>query len=153
MEKVGVPWLWMEYDMIPLKPHWLSALQQAYWNCNKAFAGPIVQDMGHMNGTGIYPANTPRRIPRALSLMRTAWDVTMKAEMIFDCHDLQPLFYHAWSMDNGRLHPYAGGSPPSFPKGSPTMAQIPNESVVFHRCKDGSLIDRLMEKHTQPAFA
>lgn len=151
MEKVGNSWLWMEPDCVPLVPHWLEALQEAYWKCGKAFAGPVVQDMGHLNGTAIYPANTPKRIPRALELKRTAWDITMKAEMIFDCHDLQPMYQHAWSVDNGRLHQYAGGAVPSFPKGSPLLNQIHKEAVIFHRCKDLTLIDRLQERRLQPA--
>lgn len=151
MEKVGTPWLWMEYDAIPLKPHWLDALQGVYWDSGKAFAGPVVQDMGHCNGTAIYPANTPKRIPRAFNLMRTAWDITMKGEMIFDCKDLQPLYQHAWSVDNGKLHQYAGGPAPSFPPGSPLLKQIHKDAVIFHRCKDLSLIERLREKTLQPA--
>lgn len=146
MMKVGTPWLWMEYDCIPLKPDWLDQLQEAYWKSGKAFAGPIVPDLGHCNGTAIYPANTPRRIPRALNMIRTAWDVTMKPEMINDCHNLHPLIYHAWSMNGGKLHPYAGGSPPEFPLGSPLLEQIPKESVLFHRDKAVSLPDRLRER-------
>lgn len=146
MQKVGLPWLWMEYDMVPLRGDWLDRLQEVYWKCGKAFAGPIVPQMEHCNGTAIYPANTPKRIPRALSLMRTAWDVTMKAEMIGDCHNLHPLLYHAWTMVDGKFHPYAGGAPPEFPRGSKLIEQIPKESVVFHRCKGGSLIDRLRER-------
>lgn len=146
MERVGTPWLWMEPDAVPLKPEWLDVLQDIYWKCGKAFAGPIVPEMLHMNGTGVYPANTPKRIPRALDLMRTAWDVTMKAEMIHDCHNLHPIFFHAWTMINNDFHPFNGGSPPEFPPGSRLIDKIPKEAVVFHRCKGGSLIDRLRER-------
>jgi hypothetical protein len=151
MEKSGKPWLWMEFDAVPLVPHWLDRLQEVYWSCGKAFAGPIIPLMGHQNGTGIYPANTPKRIPRALGMMRTAWDVTMKPEMIFDCHDLHPIFFHAWTSDGKDFHPYNGGSVPSFPKGSPLLGKIPKESVVFHRNKDLTLIDRLRERMLVPA--
>lgn len=144
MERVGIPWLWFEPDAVPLKPEWLDVLQDEYTKSGKAFAGPIVRDMGHCNGTALYPANTPKRIPRALDLMRTAWDVTMKGEMIHDCHDLSRVFYHAWTIVNGEFHPFSGGSPPEFPPGK--IDNIPKEAVVFHRCKGGSLIDRLRER-------
>lgn len=146
MQKLGLSWLWLEADAVPLKPEWLDTLQAAYWNCKKAFAGPIVPDLGHCNGTAIYPCNTPQRIPRALTLTRTAWDVTMKHEMIFDCHDLTPVFFHAWTADNGSFHPYIGGNVPSFPRGSNLINQIHKDAVVFHRCKDGTLIERLQER-------
>jgi hypothetical protein len=151
MEKLGLPFLWMEADAVPLRPGWLDKLQELYWGCGKAFAGPIVPDLGHMNGTGIYPANTPKRIPAALAHIRTAWDVMMKREMIGDCFNLHPYFYHAWAMEGGELHPYAGGAVPSF--GTQKMvAQIPAEAVVFHRCKDLSLIDRLRERKAADTF-
>lgn len=150
MSKIGTPWLWMEFDMIPLKPNWIDALQNAYWKCGKSFAGPIVPDLGHCNGTAIYPPNTPQRIPRALSLTRTAWDVTMKPEMIGDCANLHPLFFHVWGVENGKLHPYIG-SPPEFPRGSPLINQIPKEAVVLHRNKSGDLIERLRERRLQAA--
>lgn len=144
MQELGKPWLWMESDAVPLKKGWLDKLQDLYWNCGKAFAGPIVRDMGHCNGTAIYPANTPNRIPKALSILRTAWDVTMKPEMIHDCCNLHPWFFHSWGLHQGKLHPYLG-SPPSFRDGR-LLDQIPNEAVVFHRDKGLLLIDRIKER-------
>lgn len=145
MMELGKPWLWLEYDCIPLKPDWVDIIQDEYWKCGKAFAGPIVPDMGHMNGTGIYPSNTPRRIPRALSLVRTAWDITMKQEMIQDCHNLHPTLFHTWGVYNGRLHPYLG-EPPQFPPGTKLLEQIPPESALFHRDKGVQSPERLRER-------
>lgn len=145
MQKLGKPWLWMEADAVPLKRGWLEKLQELYWNGGKSFAGPIVPDLGHMNGTGIYPANTPNRIPGALAQTRTAWDVTMKREMIKDALNLHPYFHHAWAMEMGELHPYYGGAIPSFPTQA-MVDKINPEAVIFHRCKDGTLIDRLRER-------
>lgn len=147
MQKVGSPWLWTEPDAVPIKPNWLDKLEQVYWGCGKAFAGPIIPDLGHMNGTGIYPPNTPKRIPRAFDLMRTAWDVSMKGEMIWDCYNLYPIFFHAWTSDGDAFHPYIGGNVPSFPRGGNLMNQIHKEAVVFHRNKDLTLIDRLRERN------
>ncbi len=151
MQKQGTPWLWMEADAVPLTPDWLTKLQEAYWGCGKAFAGPIVELMNHMNGTGVYPANTPKRIPRALEMMRTAWDITMRPEMINDCFNLHPLFYHAWTSDGRDFHPFNGGNVPTFPPGTPLLSKIPKESVVFHRNKSLDLIDRLRERMLVPA--
>ena len=150
MQQVGKPWLWLECDCVPLKKGWLDKLQQLYWNFGKAFAGPIVKDMGHMNGTGIYPANTPKRIPRALSMTRTAWDVTMMVEMIHDCANLHPYWFHAWGTQEGKLHPYLG-EPPVF-RDSKLVSQIPEQSVIFHRDKSLSLIDRLRETNTNETW-
>lgn len=144
METLGHSWLWMESDAVPMRKGWLEKLQSVYWASGKAFSGPIVADMGHMNGTGIYPVNTPKRIPGALSQLRTAWDVTMKHEMIHDCHNLHPYLFHCWGVYDGKLHPYLG-EPPVFRDHS-LMSQIHPEAVLFHRDKSLSLIDRIKEK-------
>lgn len=145
MMKIGQPWLWLEADAVPMGKGWLDSLQEAYRSCGKAFAGPIVPTLGHMNGTGIYPFNTPHRIPYALSLTQHAWDVMMKREMIGDCYDLHPLFYHAWSVIAGALHPYFGGPVPTFPDQA-SVSRIDSRAVIFHRNKDLTLIDRLRER-------
>lgn len=146
MVQFGVPWLWTEFDMIPLKSEWLDALSSEYTTGAKSFMGPIVPHLTHMNGTGIYPADTPQRIPKGLAQIWTAWDVAMRPEMINDCHDCSHIFQHVWGVHQGRFHPYLG-DPPSFPIRA-MMGQIDKDAVVFHRCKDGTLIDRLREmKH------
>jgi hypothetical protein len=142
MHRLYRNWLWMEADAIPLKATWLSVLQTVYDNCGRPFAGPVVETGMHMNGTGIYPANTPDICPRTMSHTQNAFDVEMKDEMIHLCKDIGHIFYCAWGVVNGRLNPLEGEAP-SFPPGSPLLNQIPKTAVVFHRSKDGSLIDRL----------
>lgn len=136
-------WLWLEADAVPLKPNWLSVLQNVYDNSHKPFAGPVVEGAGHLNGTAIYPANTPDMLPRTMSHTNNAWDVEAKDEMAGWVKDIGHIFFAAWGVVHGRLNPLEGESP-SFPPGSPLLNQIPKTAVVFHRCKDGSLIDRLM---------
>lgn len=142
-QRFNRPFLWLEFDMIPLKPEWLDSFQTEYNQCGKGFMGPIIPKMGHMNGTGVYPANTPARIPKALGNMNTAWDVEMKAEMIADCHDCSNIFQHVWGCVDGKLHPYSGG-PPNFNLHPDLINQLDPNAVVFHRCKNGSLIDQLV---------
>lgn len=143
------PWLWHEYDAIPLKAGWVEALEAEYYKAGKDFMGPIVPPpMGHMNGTGIYPWNTPQRIPKALTQLRIAWDVAMKEEMIANCHDCKNVLQHAWIMQNGRLLAYGNGVEPSF-RTNLSMGMIIPTAYVFHRCKDGTLIQRLKERKMQ----
>lgn len=137
------PWFWTEYDMIPLKPNWIDAIDAEYRKCGKHFMGPVIPVQGHMNGTGAYAADTPLRIPKAMKILNIAWDVAMKPEMIHDCHDCKHLLQHAWIMDNrGRLQPLGAGREPSFSNGSLLQQLLPS-AVIFHRSKDGTLIDRL----------
>lgn len=143
MQKMDRPWLWMEADAIPLKKQWLSVLQNVYDHCGLPFAGPVVSKGMHVNGTAIYPANTPDICPRTMSHCRNAFDVEMKDEMIHLCKDIGHILFCAWGIKNGHLNALEGEAP-SFPPGSTHLLnQIPRTAVVFHRDKSGSLIDRL----------
>lgn len=143
MQKMGRSWLWLEADAIPLKKQWLSVLQNVYDNCGMPFAGPVVQGAGHLNGTAIYPANTPEVCPRTMSHTRNAWDVEMKDEMIHLCKDIGHVFVARWGIKNGMLNELEGEAPSFPPGGNYLLNQIPKTAVVFHRDKNGSLIDRL----------
>lgn len=143
-QKFGKPWLWTEYDMIPLKSKWLEVLQNEYFRAGMPFMAPKVPVKGHYNGTGIYPADTPRRLAKALSHVETAWDTAAKDEMTGKTHDCSRIFQHVWGVHQGKLHPYMGNAP-SFVNGY-LMAQISPTAFVFHRCKDGTLIDQLRKR-------
>jgi hypothetical protein len=145
MEGMGRPWLWLEADCVPLKSGWIGALQNEYDRCGKPFCGPIVMPNGHMNGTAIYPADTPRRLPRTMTVLSNAWDVECRDELGVNAYHSN-LWCLAWGVDNGRLSPVGGAELPSFPRGSPLLRQIGTHPVLFHRDKTGSLIDRLREK-------
>ncbi len=142
MTGLGRPWLWLEPDAVPLKKEWLSALQREYVRHNKPFMGPIVPNMGHMNGVGIYPSNTPSLIPRAMRSSNTAWDSDMRDEMINKCHNASHLIQHCWGIVNGCAHPH-GGELPHFKNAQDLKRWLLPSAVLFHRCKDGSLIDQL----------
>lgn len=144
MQQYERPWLWMEFDAIPLKPNWLDVLQKRYFDYGKPFAGPIVPTLGHMNGTAIYPSDTPVRIKHALTRMHTAWDTEMRTEIMDQCRDISDIYQHVWGVVNGGFHPFMGG-PPSFDRTNNLFRYINPSAVIFHRCKDGTLIDRLRE--------
>lgn len=145
MEKMGRPWLWLEADCVPLKPNWLAALQAEYDRCGKPFCGPVIHGPGHLNGTAIYPANTPQLLPRTMTHTNNAFDVECREEMGPTAHD-SALWCVAWGVTNGRLDPIGGTELPSFPKGSPLLHQIRRSAVIYHRDKTGSLIERLRGK-------
>lgn len=135
-------WLWFEADCVPLKPDWLPALWQEYQNCGYPIAGPVIDGVGHMNGTAIYPANFANLSPRAMSATSEAWDTAMTSDIVGKVHDLSRLFCHRWGIVNGMLH-QSQGTPPHFSSPLSVDQWIPKDAVIFHRCKDGSLIDQL----------
>jgi len=144
MHEMQRPWFWLEPDATPLKPNWLSVIQARYQG---GFLGPVVPDMNHMNGTAVYPANTPLICPKTMATgERFGFDVLMKDEMMHLAHNCIDIFHHAWVERNGQLLPHGAGQVPTFPTlGS--LNRISQGAVIFHRCKDGSLIDRLRQRH------
>lgn len=144
MQQMGRPWLWFEPDTVPLKSNWLEVLQEEYDLCGQPFCGPIVPHRGHMNGTGIYPANTPELIPHTMSHPDRVWDWEMKQEMIDSCHDCSRIFFHCWGEIGGVLNPIEG-NPADF-RNPELVKQIPESAVIMHRAKEGILIDVLASR-------
>jgi hypothetical protein len=145
MAKQGKPWLWTEADAVPVHRSWLDRLQAAYELAGMPFFGPIVPGMGHMNGVGVYPVNTPEIIPNSLwTAPHIAWDSQMKGEMIHLCHNAEPLIQHVWGIVNGQPHPIMGDAP-VFDTVQKVKDWVHPQAALFHRAKDGSLIDRLAE--------
>jgi hypothetical protein len=144
------PWLWFEADCVPLKPNWLPTLDLEYRNCGQPVMGPGVPDLGHFNGTSIYPADFPALSPRAMSVpLGQAFDTYMTPDLVNRSHDCSRLWCHAWGLVDGRLHPHTGPAP-HFSSTLCVDQWLPPDAVIFHRCKDGSLIDQLRAKKTQP---
>lgn len=145
MKKLGKPWLWIEADAIPVHRSWMEQLQTAYELCGKPFYGPIVPRMGHMNGVGVYPADTTDIIgPALFTPPHIAWDSAMKDWMIHLCCDAEPVIQHVWGIVNGQPHPITGQAP-VFSNTQQVKDWVNPQAAIFHRCKDGSLIDRLSE--------
>jgi hypothetical protein len=139
------PWLWLEPDAVATRGSWLDELQAEYEIAGKLFMGPIVPGMGHCNGMAIYPKDTPDFIPNALHTeSHLAWDSVMKEEMIWECHNAEPLIQHVWGIVNGQAHPILGEAP-VFRTQNEVKAWLNPKAALFHRCKDASLIDRLRE--------
>lgn len=153
-------WFWWEADATPLRANWLNDIEDEYNRAKKPFMGAVIRGVvpwGHMNGAGVYP-NDPARFTMQAFLQTTnkqlAWDVAMSKEIIRSLHNANNLFQHCWTWDqNG--HPSLGGTiEPSFKTweevASGTHA-VDFSKAVYHRCKDGSIIDRCMEHTTKCA--
>lgn len=145
MRTVGRPWLWFEADMVPTQKGWLDRLQEAYARSGKPFFGPVIPDMGHFNGTAVYPHDTFTRCPSLGYENNEAWDTGIKDETKGLVADAAALIQHAWVMANGRLQPHGSGDYPMFKTVGDVQRMLHKSAVCFHRDKTLSLIDRLSE--------
>ncbi len=143
------PFLWMEPDCVPLKPGWLDSLAFAYDQCPHRFLGSIMESKQDgipakmFFGTAIYPSNCYEEL-KGFCDGKNAWDVAF-SDYLVPMSENTPLIQHVFG---------AAGDPPRFKpvkeptdgKNVGTLANIRSEAVLFHRNKDGSLIDLIRNK-------
>lgn len=130
--------IWIEPDAIPLTPNWFGQIQAEYASCGKPFMGcKYDQPWPHLNGVAMYPANIARYNPAMLGATKIP----------FDCVDAQATLSRAHNTPLIRrlLADPSRNQPLTFPT-QESLKQIPEGCVLFHGCKDGSLIARLREK-------
>lgn len=127
-----VPFLWMETDATPTRSEWADRIDEQFQACKHPFLGDhvIVKDTPpHMSGIGVYH-ETWRHIPEFACISEVAWDVALGAKMLA-LYYRTFLIQHEWK-------------PASF-KTAKDLERIRPEALIYHQCKDGSLIDRLRE--------
>lgn len=138
--KVRQSWLWMEPDCVPLKPNWLAAIQEEYRNGRKRVMGMRVNPSSgrpRISGIAVYPPSVMECGQSAMLTERVPWDVAGGDDFLKHGH-FTNLIYHVLRTSK---------EAPTFPSQN-ELNTIPSSAVLFHPCKDGSLIDRLREKRT-----
>lgn len=130
------PWFWWEPDLTPLKAGWFRAIAEAHEKGGKAFSGHLVEHMGHMTGCGVYPHDFPIQSVRGMLADKASWDLMMWKDIHRKVNPINHLLQHQYCVD---------GIVPSFPTAQ-SLSLLREGAVVFHRCKDGTLVDRLMEE-------
>lgn len=153
-----MPWLWLEPDATPLKEGWLDAISEEYALSPMKLLGPIVKQNtnpalpgSHLTGTAVYSPDTWELISENEKLRSqvVAWDMELASAFVprakfsntiahfYGKKDLAPHFVEKKSEDD--------------PENFITLDVIPKSAVLFHRVKDGSLINLLKKKNKTPA--
>jgi hypothetical protein len=136
------PWLWLEPDATPLKPGWLKTIEDRYVEGGKPFMGYVVtgdpygngQSISWMTGVGVYPHNMAGKSLRAMTAVNHPWDVVGARDILPQCHSANDIIQHVWERNGEPIH---------FKDKDDINSVVHKETVLFHRCKDGSLIDAL----------
>ncbi len=140
------PWLWLEPDAVPLRSGWLDALADGYDQCPKRFMGVFVRTTQegvppvHMPATMVYPHGAHKDLKQFCD-GKQPFDMAF-ADFVVSRGQETLLIWHRFGQIN---------DPPTFkdfkmPTDGPnvgTLDIIPKDAVLFHRNKDGSLIDLL----------
>lgn len=155
------PWLFLEADAVPIRSGWLQDIWREHQSANKPFSGHIVAGMGHPNGVCVYPPDVSFFVPDALRVEETAWDVVMGHELTLreggvsaHVHPSHRLFQHCWNVNPADGKAWNGhGEPATFKSMDDVLRLVDLSMGIFHRCKDGTLIDWLRKYHRDPSAA
>lgn len=141
----GEPFLWLEPDVVPLRPGWLNSIQMEYQKCGAPFLGdfvsvhtPELDVPDHMSGVAVYPGNMTQHAGMALISHEIAWDVAA-AYQIVPRMATSKLILHSWKHRPFNNHDMIQGE---------IYATKP-ECVLFHADKSGSLIHLLRDKNNE----
>ena len=143
--EIKQPWLWTEPDCVLLSEDGLEKIERAYMRFGKPYMGVIFdQPVRHMTGVGVYPPDVMRFNPGIQRPINQPWDCI--APEITLAHFVETdLIQHVWG-------DVATNTAPTFPNAESLDLLAPS-AVLFHRCKDGSLIERLRERSLPPSTA
>lgn len=150
------PWLWLEPDCVPLTKDWLDALESEYRESHSLFMGHV-HDLtklnldgypaSYMNGTAIYPAKAARYcFDGYLSFLRgrkVAFDIALSPAIMDRVHHTERI-YHIFRHGGSNDITFVDAPNQGWVRYS--RQDIPEPTVMFHQCKDGSLIDLLQEE-------
>jgi hypothetical protein len=131
-------WFWCDPDCIPTKRNWIDLLEAEYVAQKCLFMGGLFEHPApHLNGCMVYPENVQLHNPYMLIAERRPWDLMR--------HDVTLELGHVTRLIQRKLADPATNKPMSFPDQA-SLSAIEPETVVFHGCKDGSLIRQLRKK-------
>lgn len=144
------PWIWVETDSIPLCKGWLDALWTDYQKGGKPFGGHWNHATNVFNGVAIYPQQVAQYSDKMMmanmldvkdasgQLHQPPWDAYGSKQVRPHLHEMNHLMQHIW-------HDDATGEAWTFPDRATVERVIRPGVVLFHRCKNESLMARLRE--------
>jgi len=168
-------WLWLEPDAIPLKRGWMDAIRKEYeslptrvgmvrgtWETDTSAkssphpSGDHPRYMGNvyvcnnprlpnrlMSGIGVYPADALKEMIYFTKTSQ-AWDVEAARFLVSQCHNTK-LIHHFWGI-MGMAPTFAEKRTDTSPPNTFTLDSIHKDAVIFHRNKDGTLLNLLKSK-------
>ena len=148
-QNVGTPFMWCEPDCQPLVPGWWDQWEDEYKACGKPFMGCVVESPHHLTGNAIYPAHVENYSANVLLTEAVAWDVIDTGKILPNTHHSQR-YHHQW------LYGVPPQDPGRYSDAATHFATVKDLDIIkpgailFHRNKDGSLIERLRERKNSP---
>lgn len=143
------PFLWLEPDCVPLKPTWIIELEAEYGNSPKRLMGCFVQSKQpgmpkiYLPGCSIYPNDVHDLLAKSCE-KPGAWDIE-SASLTIPRAVNTPLIQDFFGQIDMPAT-FVLNKTESSPKNALPLSFIRPQAVLFHRNKDGTLINLLRER-------
>lgn len=146
-KEAGTDWLWLESDAIPLKRGWLVSIDKMrkgtrYFGHTYMYREQV---MRVMSGIAVYPADAIDWIGPCIESNPTkAWDVS-SADVVMPHATHTKLIHHFYG-EKDLAPTFVENRTAETPRNAFTLDQLPAEAVIYHRNKDGTLLNLLRKK-------
>lgn len=146
-----LPWLWCEPDCVPLKSGWLSQLSEEYTGSPKRLLGNLIESTQpglpavHLSGVSIYPCDVFPMFDafKSISSANVAWDMEAATATVPRAKNSQ--FIQSFWGQRDLPPTFVREAAAGLPANALPLSFLRPESVLFHRNKDGTLINLLRE--------
>ena len=131
--------LWMELDAVPTRCGWLDILEDEYKSVGKPVMGTMYsKPFRHINGVAIYPNSINSFNPWMLGATDKPFDLTSPTSTLRVAHVTNKIVRSLFDPATNTPHTF---------QDTESLSVIPSECVLFHGCKDGTLIDQLRKDY------
>lgn len=155
-EAYRMPWLWLEPDAVPLREGWLAEIGLEYLAQPKRCMGSMVAAENqpemppvHLSGVSVYPPDLWSGISNLIKNATKPFDILLAPYLVPRSSDTNRM-QHFWGLPDA-APTFKDPVTPIDPKNTLSPQIVKPTAVLFHRCKDGSLIDILRQRKLNAA--
>jgi len=127
-------WLWWEPDAIPLRKGWLDEIETEHKSLGSRVSG-YVFGSGWVDGVAVYPGRFLELSVNAMLCRAAPFDQVAGRDLL-PVAARNKRFQVVWDVN---------GVAPTFKSRAETKRVLEKDAAIFHRCKDGSLIEILSQ--------
>lgn len=148
--------LWLEPDAIPMYAGWLDDIAEEYAETALRFMGSLIKQQGqeglppeYLNGVAVYPNDAIEVFEKIATVKDSsqAFDIG-SASIVVPRSVNTPLIQHYFGTKE--LPPvFVASRVSDSPKNHVTLDFIRKDAAIFHRSKDGKLIDLLKARRSE----
>jgi hypothetical protein len=156
-DQFRLDFLWLEPDAIPIYSGWLDDIAEEYSECPYRFMGSLIKQQGqeglppeYLNGVAVYPNDAFDLFDKLTSIKDSSQAFDIGSASFVVPKSLNTLLIHHYYGTKELPPVFVETRAPDAPKNYVMLDFVPLQAAIFHRSKDGKLIDLLRTKRNTP---